>query len=205
MQVLSFPGCCTAKVIAGFGQESNAGWSVRSDKAYTLEQMKEEIHRLVSGPQIGRHYAIVTAALTTRQTTGIQALTELGWQTTGAKDKRGHSETDLLMFFINPKEYMESEAFKALDAGRAEREAKIREDELAKRKAMQTEYSARVSALEPTRLMQIEADTTTLARRIRTRMESTRVTLEQAREHEKRLARRRWATHFTSAPPAILY
>lgn len=114
MQVHAFPGCCTARIITGFGQEANAGYTARAEQRYTEDTMKHEVHRLLTGPQIGRHYGLVFATLTTRQTMGIKVLTEMGFKDTGAKDKTGHRETDLHGFYICPAEYIDSDYAKAL-------------------------------------------------------------------------------------------
>lgn len=116
MQVQPFPGCCTAKIIVGFGQEANAGFTARAEQRYTEETMRQEVHRLLTGPQIGRHYGLVFATLTTRQTMGIKVLTEMGFKDTEAKVKQGHGETRLHGFYICPAEYIDSDYAKALAA-----------------------------------------------------------------------------------------
>lgn len=108
MKVVSYPGCCTAKILMGFGQETNAAWEARPAKLQTVEEMKVEADKLIRGYMIGRHNGIVSACLTSRQTRGIQALTELGFHSSGAKVKNGHRESQLLTFYINPAEYLDA-------------------------------------------------------------------------------------------------
>lgn len=108
MQVTSFPGCCTAKVITGFGQEQNAGWGIAPNRTYTDREMAQEVMRLVRGPQVGRHNGIVCATLTSRQTQGSRVLRALGFVSSEHKDKTGHRETRLELLYANPGELMDS-------------------------------------------------------------------------------------------------
>jgi hypothetical protein len=106
VSAVAYPGCCTARILVGFGQESNAGGLARTYVNETVEQIKAGVDRLVRGHLIGRHYGIVSACLTSRQTRGIQALTELGFHSSGPKYKTGHRESQLLTFYVNPDEYI---------------------------------------------------------------------------------------------------
>lgn len=108
VKVVSYPGCCTAKVLIGFGQERNAGWDAHVERVETVEQMKESVDKAIRGHLIGRHNGIVSACLTSRQVRGIQALTELGFHSSGAKVKTGHRESQLLTFYHNPAEYLDA-------------------------------------------------------------------------------------------------
>lgn len=108
VKVVSYPGCCTAKILMGFGQERNAGWDAHVERVETVEQMKESVDKAIRGHLIGRHNGIVSACLTSRQVNGIQALTELGFHSSGAKAKTGHRESQLLTFYCNPAEYLDA-------------------------------------------------------------------------------------------------
>lgn len=104
MQVLNFPGCCTAKVIVGFGEEASA--SYRADENYTDRSMALELNHLIRGPQIGTRMGSVVVQLTSRQQRGIRVLTALGFASTVAQPKDNHSDTSLFTFTINPREYI---------------------------------------------------------------------------------------------------
>lgn len=104
MQVLNFPGCCTAKVIVGFGEEAAA--SYRADENYTDRSMALELNHLIRGPQIGTRMGSVVVQLTSRQRRGIRVLTALGFASTVAQPKDNHSDTSLFTFTINPREYI---------------------------------------------------------------------------------------------------
>lgn len=106
VKVVSYPGCCTAKVLIGFGQERNAGWDARVERVDSVEKIKEDVDKLVRGYMIGSHHGVVSACLTSRQTRGIQALTELGFHVSPAFKKTGHRESDLHTFYINPIEFI---------------------------------------------------------------------------------------------------
>ena len=108
MKVVNYPGCCTAKILMGFGQESNAGYEARPPRKQTTEELKVEVDKALRGYMIGRHNGIVSACLTSRQVNGIAALTELGFHSSGAKVKTGHRESQLLTFYINPAEYLDT-------------------------------------------------------------------------------------------------
>lgn len=104
MQVLQFPGCCTAKVIVGFGEEAAA--SYRADREYTDRSMAQELDRLIRGPQIGSRMGSVVVQLTSRQQRGIRVLGTLGFKSTVAQPKDNHSDTSLYTLTLNPREYI---------------------------------------------------------------------------------------------------
>lgn len=108
VKAVSYPGCCTAKILMGFGQERNAGWDARVERIDSVEVMKEQVDKLVRGYMIGTHHGVVSACLTSRQTRGIQALTELGFHASPAFKKTGHRESDLHTFYINPMEFIQN-------------------------------------------------------------------------------------------------
>lgn len=108
VKVVSYPGCCTAKILIGFGQENNAGWDARVERIVTLEKMKEDVDKAIRGHLIGRHNGVVSACLTSRQTRGIQALTELGFHASPSFYKTGHRESRLQTFYINPDEFIQN-------------------------------------------------------------------------------------------------
>ena len=98
MKLLSFPGCCTARVLTGFGQSDTGAWDHRPVKPYTehsfFEIAKEHLR------DAGRaQAAIVTATTTEEQTTAIAVLPKLGFICV-AKDvkKNQHAEHTLSMW-----------------------------------------------------------------------------------------------------------
>lgn len=108
VKAVSYPGCCTAKILLGFGQERNAGYDARVERIDSVEIIKEQVDKLVRGYMIGSHHGVVSACLTSRQTRGIQALTELGFHVSPAFKKTGHRESDLHTFYINPMEFIQN-------------------------------------------------------------------------------------------------
>ena len=98
MKLLSFPGCCTARVLTGFGQSDTGAWEHRPVKPYTehsfFEIAKEHLR------DAGRaRAAIVTATTTQEQTTAIAVLPKLGFVCV-AKDvkKEAHRGNSLSMW-----------------------------------------------------------------------------------------------------------
>lgn len=78
MQLVHFPGCCTAQVLVGFGQSDTAALGYRPHREYTEETFYNEAKRLLE--QAGRHnYATVIAITNSDQTTAMKVLPKLGF------------------------------------------------------------------------------------------------------------------------------
>ena len=98
MKLLPFPGCCTARILAGFGESGTASWDLRPAKPYTEHSFFEEAKEHLR--DAGRaQAAIVTATTTQEQTTAIAVLPKLGFSCV-AKDvkKNQHAEHTLSMW-----------------------------------------------------------------------------------------------------------
>ena len=89
MKLLSFPGCCTARILAGFGESGTASWDLRPAKPYTEHSFFEE----------AKEHLRDAATTTQEQTTAIAVLPKLGFSCV-AKDvkKNQHAEHTLSMW-----------------------------------------------------------------------------------------------------------
>lgn len=100
MRIVDMPGCCTAKVLADFGQERNSmyGWDGEKD----VNQKK--LNELLS---YYKRYGIafIIATLTENQTKGIQLLKDNGFTHTPFIEKPRHEDSKVAVFTLNLREW----------------------------------------------------------------------------------------------------
>lgn len=112
MEVVDFEGCCTAKIVTGFGQTKTAEYEYRpTDNPYhevgelpvgEIEgQLRylERIHR-ANGD------AVLTAITNNEQVNANKALSNRGWKFSGWMKKTQHPETQVCLWY---KPLMEEE------------------------------------------------------------------------------------------------
>lgn len=94
MNLLDFPGCCTADILTGFGQTGTAEYEYRPDTLLTH-------HKVASGVLAKMRYsrkcghATIVVTLNSQQKTALEVLRALNWHVSEPLGKRNHSETDL--------------------------------------------------------------------------------------------------------------
>ena len=103
MQVLPFPGCCTAGVLTGFGGSSTAAYGYRDDPR-TEEQLFDEIGQHLDNCH-RRGWAMVFATTTGQQEKANRVLPRIGFQKIDETAKANHREYPLLgwVFRLNPE------------------------------------------------------------------------------------------------------
>lgn len=95
MQLQSFPGCCTAQVLVGFGQSDTAAYGYRPARPYTEETFYEEAKRLIQNA--GRmNQATIIAITNNDQTVAMTVLPRLGFKLVQEKiGKNQHADKTL--------------------------------------------------------------------------------------------------------------
>lgn len=100
MRLMSYPGCCTAKILVEFGQERAAEFREEIPKDNTPENLERS---LMSCKRMG--YGLVTAILTNNQTHGIALLEGAGFKNTGWVSKDAHPENEIALFYLSLKDW----------------------------------------------------------------------------------------------------
>ncbi len=98
MIVRDFPHCCTAKIIADFGESIVAEGG---DRPVTLEEvtdyLKEKIDRYANGIFSG--YAVLVAITNSDQKTASKALRQLGFKHSTWMQKKQHPDTKIRLWW----------------------------------------------------------------------------------------------------------
>tara|TARA_R110000744_G_C19319844_1_gene557525 strand:+ start:50 stop:379 length:330 start_codon:yes stop_codon:yes gene_type:complete len=106
MKVKSFPHCCTAQILCGFGQTYTAPESLEANFTDpTVEQIKSQIGVKLNASRTSRH-AMLTATTNDQQTNANQALEECGFLSSDWMSKEQHPETKVKLWWfpINEKQ-----------------------------------------------------------------------------------------------------
>lgn len=95
MNLLDFPGCCTAEILTGFGQTGVAEYAYRPEKQnLTHFEIAEEVFKKMAyARRTGNATIIVT--LNSEQKTALEVLREMKWHVSPPLSKRAHAEHDL--------------------------------------------------------------------------------------------------------------
>lgn len=91
---VEFPGCCTAKVITGFGQTGTAEYEYRPEDPLS----HQTIARGIVGEMARyrrRGHATLVVTLNSQQKAGIEVLRALNWHVSPPIHKLAHPETQL--------------------------------------------------------------------------------------------------------------
>ena len=95
MKLVPFPHCCTAKILAGFGETNTADYGARPETPYTEEGMfKEVVDKLEEAHRAGQ--AMVFATTNSEQKTANAVLPRVGFEKIEATAKANHSGVQLL-------------------------------------------------------------------------------------------------------------
>lgn len=103
MRIQDFPGCCTAKIVLGFGGTGTASWEIRPKGNRTIEsELKEFLEREIVRY---KNYAVFVATTNTQQVLANKVLAEVGFVPTNPLPKNQHRETDLIVWHCPLKEH----------------------------------------------------------------------------------------------------
>lgn len=95
MKLVPFPYCCTARILAGFGETDTADYGARPETPYTEESMfKEVVDKLEEAHRAGQ--AMVFATTNSEQKTANAVLPRVGFEKIEATAKANHSDVQLL-------------------------------------------------------------------------------------------------------------
>lgn len=95
MRTFDFPYCCTAKVIADFGESKVAEGG---DREVTYEEVTEYIKEKMSA-WYNQGLAVFTAITNSEQTVANKALTDLEFQHSDWMGKSQHQETEIRLWW----------------------------------------------------------------------------------------------------------
>ncbi len=100
MKVFDFPGCCSANIIAGFGQTKTAEYGIRplNNNTVDLQQLKNAIE-MRKQEAIDDGLAVLVATVNNQQKVGIKALLECGFTLSPPMYKGKHPETQLILAY----------------------------------------------------------------------------------------------------------
>jgi hypothetical protein len=99
MELIGFTGCCTAQVIAGFGQTVNGDWEFRPDEVLSTSQIKAGLGILLNRARRSGQ-AVVTVTTNDKQVNANKALNEVGFESSIWMSKTQHPETRLRLWWF---------------------------------------------------------------------------------------------------------
>lgn len=117
-RLIDFPGCCTAKILTGFGQSDTAEYAYRPAHGMTFEQMYAECESMIEVQKRGGRVALIFATTNSDQKMGEQVLEKLGFQRTLEVSKTQHSDKTVTGWWVDVgnAEYRAKKAPKASGA-----------------------------------------------------------------------------------------
>lgn len=97
MEIRQMPGCCSAKLIVGFGGTviTSVGSARQPNKGWLKHQLKQEIGYI---KRDGNGLAV--AYTNNQQTVANEVLQEMGFFNSGKVSKRKHPETQVIMWWL---------------------------------------------------------------------------------------------------------
>lgn len=106
MQIRDFPWCCTAQIIYEFSENQlkpkETQFSVEAIKQYCISKCAEKAHQ---------GWAMIVATTTDEQENANEALSELGWKSSGYMSKTKHKETKVKLWWIALSEFKAPENY----------------------------------------------------------------------------------------------
>lgn len=129
-RLIDFPGCCTAKILTGFGQSDTAEYAYRPARDITFEQMYAECESMIEVQKRGGRVALIFATTNSDQKMGEQVLEKLGFQRTLEVSKTQHSDKTVTGWWVDVgnAEYRAKKAPKASGANWGDIAKQIAED-----------------------------------------------------------------------------
>ncbi|QDP53364.1 MAG: hypothetical protein Unbinned6805contig1000_26 [Prokaryotic dsDNA virus sp.] len=98
MQLVGFEGCCTARIVTGFGQTDTGEWDYRPGVDLTLEDILSQLKTLeFYSMRSGK--GILTCITNNEQKTANMALKKAGWKHSRWCEKGSHPETKIRLWF----------------------------------------------------------------------------------------------------------
>ena len=98
MHIVDYPGCCTAKVITGFGGTSTAEYGYRPIGTLTQTEVEEALKSRCKQYK-ERGHAIITATTNDDQVVANKALEAQGWESSKWCTKGAHGNKKLKLWF----------------------------------------------------------------------------------------------------------
>lgn len=103
MKLVAYPGCCTARVMVGFGGTDTANYAYRPEhKIYAKDVVQYVDVNLEYWERSG--IAIIHAIINTQQTEASEGLLRSGFVRNTQASKNQHAEVDLISFTLNVRE-----------------------------------------------------------------------------------------------------
>jgi hypothetical protein len=104
-EVRDFPMCCTAKVVVNFGSSSTtSGDGEHVSKKTLMKEIKAHMESTYY-----KSKGFLSAVTTSQQVPAIEALTELGWESTPWMTKRSHSNYPIKLWWYPMKGYLKDQ------------------------------------------------------------------------------------------------
>lgn len=103
MKLVAYPGCCTARILVGFGGTNTADYAYRPEgKIYAKDVVQYVDVNLEYWERSG--IAIIHAIINTQQTEAREGLLRSGFVRNTQASKNQHAEVDLISFTLNVRE-----------------------------------------------------------------------------------------------------
>src|SRR5688572_7990772 len=99
---LNFPGCCTAKVLAGFGQERTAEYAYRPNGPNINEISEEDLIKDLNKHIRSAKYqgeGLLTAITTQNQKIANKVLRQFGFKSSRFTSKKTHNDTYIKIWY----------------------------------------------------------------------------------------------------------
>lgn len=103
MHITAFAGCCTAKIITGFGQEVTADIKYSPRGSYHKEEMEANLRRYIEDQKYDM--AAVVATFTQNQTNFRRLAKHYGFVISDPMKKRQHSDNVLYLAYLPLNNY----------------------------------------------------------------------------------------------------
>lgn len=100
MHIVDFPGCCTAKILTGFGQTATAEGRYRPIVPITKQVISDWLHNQLTLLTRYGNIALVFATTNSDQVAAAEALTEIGFIKTNEVEKNQHADKKLIGWYM---------------------------------------------------------------------------------------------------------
>jgi hypothetical protein len=98
MRVFGFPGCCTAKILTGFGQTETAEYAFRPENPEpSVEELKKEFGSRLNAYTGGAMFVVIT---NDEQVNANKALQECGFHSSYWMSKNNHPDTKVKLWWF---------------------------------------------------------------------------------------------------------
>lgn len=98
--LVDFPGCCTAKILTGFGETEYGEYRFRPEGNKLKDgELTEYLNKQVPWLKRSGQYALVFATTNSHQKTAIKELEAFGFQRTPEVAKEAHHDANLIGWY----------------------------------------------------------------------------------------------------------